>query len=406
MMTVSLFTPTHNPCWLAEAYQSIRHQDWQEWLILAQCSVNDVPDFQDSRVRILSAPEELSGVGALKRYAASQCHCDILVELDHDDLLMPNAIEALRTAFQNEAIGFVYSASANFQGNLQPTPQFNLAHGWEYRPVEYHEHTLEAHQPWPVTPASLSRIWYAPNHIRAWRATVYWQAGGHNPTLDILDDQDLVCRTYLTGTRFACLSECLYLYRVHNDNTWLARNTEIQAGTLRLYDQYIESLTLEWIRRENLLAIDLDGRLGSPPGYISVDRYDAQIITDLNERWPFEDSSVGVVRAFDVLEHLRDPLHNMTELYRVLAPGSYALIQVPSTDGRGAWQDPTHISFWNENSFLYYTDALLSRYIDTPVRFQAMKLVTTEKNANQVCWTQAHLVSLKGGYRPPGIVTI
>ncbi len=30
-------------------------------------------------------------------------------------------------------------------------------------------------------------------------------------------------------------------------------------------------------------------------------------------------------------------------------------ILVPSTDGRGAFQDPTHVSFWNINSFMYYS---------------------------------------------------
>jgi hypothetical protein len=27
---------------------------------------------------------------------------------------------------------------------------------------------------------------------------------------------------------------------------------------------------------------------------------------------------------------------------------------VPTTEGPGAWQDPTHVSFWNRRSFLYY----------------------------------------------------
>lgn len=405
-MKISIFTPTHDSRWLLPAYESIREQDWQEWIILAQCPVTAIPNFHDDRVRVVAAPSELSGVGALKRYAVSHCTGDVLLEIDHDDLLMPDAVERVRGAFADKSVGFVYSASANFQGDFQPTPRFNLAHGWEYRPMTYQGHSLEAHQPWPPTPASLSRIWYGPNHVRAWRTAVYWQAGGHNPAQSVLDDQDLVCRTYLTGCGFVCLPECLYLYRVHGDNTWLERNAEIQAGTLRLYDQYIEPLALEWARREGLLALDLGGRFGSPPGYISVDRKDAAVIADLSQPWPFEDNSVGVVRAYDVFEHLPNPLHTMTELYRILSPGGYAFIQVPSTDGRGAFQDPTHVSFWNENSLLYYTDSALSKYIDTPVRFQAMKLVTTEPNAINVCWVQAHLVSLKSGYRPPGIITI
>jgi hypothetical protein len=35
-------------------------------------------------------------------------------------------------------------------------------------------------------------------------------------------------------------------------------------------------------------------------------------------------------------------------------PGGTAEIVVPTTDGPGAFQDPTHVSFWNRRSFLYY----------------------------------------------------
>jgi len=193
---------------------------------------------------------------------------------------------------------------------------------------------------------------------------------------------------------------------VHTDNTWLQKNKEIQDGVWPLYDKYIEPLTLKWATYNGLLKLDLGGRLVKQVGYQSVDLKDADINTDLNEPWPFEDNSVGVIRAFDVFEHLKNPLHTMKELYRVLAPGGYAFIQVPSTDGRGAFQDPTHVSFWNENSFLYYTQTPWAKYIDTPVRFQTLRGYTTAKNEQQVCWTIAHLVSLKEDYRLPGIINI
>ena len=44
----------------------------------------------------------------------------------------------------------------------------------------------------------------------------------------------------------------------------------------------------------------------------------------------------------------------MNELWRVTQPGGLVEITVPTTDGAGAWQDPTHVSFWNRRSFLYY----------------------------------------------------
>ena len=118
-----------------------------------------------------------------------------------------------------------------------------------------------------------------------------------------------------------------------------------------------------------------------------------------------QENYFDVVTMWDVIEHLRDPIHTMKEMYRVLAPGGYVFIQVPSTDGRGAFQDPTHVSFWNENSFLYYTNSDWAKFIDTPVRFQAMRLLTTEKDVNQVSWVRAHLLKLTG-QRVPGLVLI
>jgi SAM-dependent methyltransferase len=79
-------------------------------------------------------------------------------------------------------------------------------------------------------------------------------------------------------------------------------------------------------------------------------------VADLTKPWPWPDSSVDYVRASHVIEHLPDKILTMNELWRVLKPGARADIAVPTTDGPGAWQDPTHVSFWNRRSFLYYED--------------------------------------------------
>jgi predicted SAM-dependent methyltransferase len=207
-------------------------------------------------------------------------------------------------------------------------------------------------------------------------------------------------------TKFHHIDKGLYVYRVHGDNSWLTYNQDIQNGVYPLYDKYIEKMVLKWADDNELLKLDLGGRLSKQEGYLSVDLKDADINFDLNKDWPLKDNSVGVVRAFDIFEHLTDSVHTMKELSRVLAPQGYAFIQVPSTDGRGAHQDPSHKSFWNINSFKYYTDKTFSKYIDTPVRFQVMRLYDTEKNKDGVIWTMAHLVNLKGGIRPPGIIEI
>jgi hypothetical protein len=93
------------------------------------------------------------------------------------------------------------------------------------------------------------------------------------------------------------------------------------------------------------------------PGYLNVDRVPpADVIADLNAPWPWGDSSVDEIRAWDILEHLRSPIHTMNEAWRVLKRGSLFDIEVPTTDGRGWAQDPGHVCWppWNRNSFFYY----------------------------------------------------
>ena len=113
-----------------------------------------------------------------------------------------------------------------------------------------------------------------------------------------------------------------------------------------------------------------------------------------------------MILADDVLEHLPDKLHAIKEVYRVLAPGGYFLSRTPSTDGRGAFQDPTHVAFYNENSFLYYCDSRWAQYIDSPVRFQSLRLFTTPPDEQRVSWVVWDAIAIKDGWRGPGAVLI
>jgi SAM-dependent methyltransferase len=403
-MTVSLFTPTHDTRFLRELYDSIKHQPFHEWVVVYNNGATPI-DFKDERVKSFTLDFAPEWVGPLKKYACERCTGDILLEMDHDDLLMPTAIEEVLEAFKTPDVGFVYSNSIHCTDKFEPVNRFDPRYGWEYREATYKGHKLEEHVSFPPTPNAVGRIWFAPNHLRAFRRDIYNQIGGYNKDMRILDDLDLMCRMYQV-TRFKHIDKGLYIYRVHGKNSWLKYNAEIQKNVYRIHDQYIEDLCLRWADMNGLRKLDLGGAIDTKPGYEVVDIYEGDVKCDLNERWPFDDDSVGVVRAYDIFEHLRDPIHTMKELYRVLSPGGYALIQVPSTDGRGAFQDPTHVSYWNENSFLYYTDQQKARFIHTPVRFQEMRKYTTPKDKQQVCWTVAHLVKLAPGIKVPGLVSI
>jgi glycosyltransferase involved in cell wall biosynthesis len=92
------------------------------------------------------------------------------------------------------------------------------------------------------------------------------------------------------------------------------------------------------------------------PDYVNVDVVPepGKEAIDLRKTWPWAESAVDHVRALDLVEHLPDKVFTMNELWRVLKPGATVEIAVPTTDGTGAFQDPTHVSFWNRRSFLYY----------------------------------------------------
>ena len=86
------------------------------------------------------------------------------------------------------------------------------------------------------------------------------------------------------------------------------------------------------------------------------DRDTVMTVADLNDRWPWADGTVDYILALDIIEHLQDKIHTMNEAWRVMKNGGIFHIEVPTTDGLGAFQDPTHVSFWNRNSFFYFTD--------------------------------------------------
>lgn len=62
------------------------------------------------------------------------------------------------------------------------------------------------------------------------------------------------------------------------------------------------------------------------------------------------------IRLFDVLEHIVDIKTAMTNLLFLLCIGGELHINVPYDLSLAAWQDPTHVHAFNENSWLYYTE--------------------------------------------------
>lgn len=419
---ISVFTPFHkkDSSFLKEAYQSLLEQTFQDWewiiLLNGEGHKADIPFLVDKRIKIFGT-NKTNNIGALKKEACLKSSGEILLELDYDDLLTPDCFQKVYNAFQDEKIQMAYSNSCEFENETWKPNFYSEYWGWVNRPFVFQGHDLIESVAWKPSAQMMRRIEWAPNHIRAWRKKSYQEIGGHNEKLKVGDDHDLCCRYYIKygAQGIKHIDKCLYLYRVHPTNNVKLLNAEIQHQTDQNYLKYSRELAKRWANDNNLLCIDLGGRFDCPEGFKSVDRMDADIIMNLNEKWyKLEDNSVGVLRASHIFEHLKNPIHTMNEAFRVLAGGGFLFIDVPSTDGRGAWCDPTHISFWNETSFRYYTNKQFARYISPEYtgRFQLSRKVTwfpdEDFRKNNIFCVQADLICLKPPYsdRPVGEVLI
>jgi len=413
---ISVFTPSHNTKWLDECHKSLCEQtytDW-EWVVLLNGKAkNWSPNEKDSRVRVAFAKPQLGeNIGSLKRAAVELCEGNIFVELDHDDILLPTALEEINKALDNTEYGFAFSDFAQIKEDGSPdTSEFNNAYGWTYYDDENGYHVCESMD---IHPHNNAYIWFAPNHVRSFTREAYEKTTGYDPSLDILDDQDIVGKLYLV-TKFYHIKKNLYLQRIHGANTQTRedKNARIQSGTVTQYDNTIQKFMLKWAKDNSLLALDLGAAHNPAPGYLTIDMHSpADYIGDIFEVLEsFEDNSVGIIRAVDFFEHIPDKVRLWNEMYRVLAHGGMIVSLTPSTDGRGAYQDPTHNSFYNENSFWYFAYQEHRKYVpELKMDFHISRLVTyfpSEFNRiHNIPYVCANLIAKKESSKFGGKITL
>lgn len=410
---ITIITPTHDTTWLEETLRSLEAQTYEgesEWLVVPNNGVT-LSEAVIAKARIVPYEDEVTSVGKLKRFACENVdpNTEVIVELDHDDLLTPHALEAVAIAFSDPSVDFAYSNFAEFKDNSwQPYKKYLPGYGWMTRTAHYYAHNFREYRAFKVDARSMSLIFYAPNHVRAWRPEAYWDVGGHDESMQVCDDHDLVCRFYLEK-KMKHIDECLYLYRVHGGNTWLKRNKAIQVATKKVRTKYLYRMAIRQAELAGLPKVDLGSAHGKPDGFIGVDQYagpSVDRVCDVSGGLPFEDNSVGLVRAMDFLEHIPDSVGLMNEIWRVLADGMFLVSGTPSTDGRGAWQDPTHVSGWNNNSFWYYTNREYAKYVpEIKCRFQSMRVETYFPSdfhrRHDIPYVYADLAAIKSDARRP-----
>jgi len=225
---ISLFTPVYNTGeTLLRTWESVKKQtdkNW-EWVIVNDSNDGGITQGiaesianSDSRVKLYTFYNKTRGnIGESKYRAASLCNGSVLVELDHDDEITEDCLSLLKVAFGNPKVGFAYSDAIEMGVNgesLVYEPGFAMGYGKYYdinttkdKPPMFVSDTSN------INPLTIRALVSCPNHIRAWRRSVYFEVGGHNRNLRVADDYELMIRTFLR-TLFIKIPKMLYIQHI------------------------------------------------------------------------------------------------------------------------------------------------------------------------------------------------
>lgn len=258
--TVSIFTPAYNSFKRFDrAFESVINQsfkDW-EWIIL-----DDSPDSKnfdyindkiknDSRIKLYKSNKQDGFVGSTKRQVASLCNGKYLLELDHDDELHFLALETIVSAFKKYPdAGFCYSNCTEIfedGGHVRYGKGYAKGFGVHFDQHYQGRHLLGSDT--PINASTIRHIVGVPNHLRCWRKDVYFDINRHNNKMAIVDDYELIVRTFLK-TKFIHIPDVLYIQYMNSggNNTQEPRRAEIQRmvqATQKYYDKAIHERIIE-----------------------------------------------------------------------------------------------------------------------------------------------------------------
>ena len=237
----SIFTTTYNSYdKILRAYNSIKAQkciDW-EWVIL-----DDSPDdahflylkktlLSDNRIRLYKRAVNSGNIGNVKNESISLCKGKYILEMDHDDEILPDTLQDSVNLFESKPeVGFIYMDFINLyeNGNNSYYGSSCLCKGYgAYYCQKYNNKWVFVYITPNINNITLSHLVCCPNHPRIWRTSVLLQIGNYCQSLPICDDYEILLRTAL-NTKMAKIHKLGYVQYMNNSNNnfSLIRNKEI-----------------------------------------------------------------------------------------------------------------------------------------------------------------------------------
>lgn len=222
-------------------YRSLKNQKYTnwEWIIIDDTEGEDnwenlkrLVD-NDIRVKLVKTSRHSGYIGEMKAMAAGLAKGKWIIELDHDDDIVPELFDWIISASREYPdVGFIYSDFIEtFEGSEDPFSygeMFAFGFGGYFK-QRYKGRWQNVCQTQGINPKTARHIVGVPNHVRCWRRDVYNKVGGFNHELPVADDYELILKTFYE-TKFLRIAEIGYIqYRNTGGNNFtFIRNGLIQ----------------------------------------------------------------------------------------------------------------------------------------------------------------------------------
>ena len=256
----SIFTCTFNTTKkkLERLHDSLVGQTYPNWnwWILDDSKDNFTTDYiaklNDPRIFVIKNVSNHGNIGYNKHIIASACDGDYLVEIDHDDELTSDCLEKIKEAFDTyDDADFVYSDTLEYIDETNQAIYYGNEYGFgegKYRSeaVNGVEYNIAVSCP-NINAKTIRTIYTQPNHVRCWKKDFYHKIGGHNMDLSVLDDMEILIRTFLYG-KMAKVDKVLYIQHegergdTSTDNAQNKRFKEIQRVVWLLKEKYDKAI--------------------------------------------------------------------------------------------------------------------------------------------------------------------
>jgi O-antigen biosynthesis protein len=232
----SILTPVYNPGLdvLQEMIDSVLAQSFTDWELVLVDDLSPEDGVRtvlrdaaaaDDRIRVVERATN-GGICAASNDAVEAAQGEFLALLDHDDLLTPDALEAMHAAIQSEPdVDYLYSDEDKID-------------------EEGNHFALFRKPPW--SPERLRAQMYT-CHFSVLRASLVREVGGFRLGFDGSQDHDLVLRVTERARRVVHLPHVLYHWRAIASSTALSGEAKPYAvdARLRAVEDHIERTGLD-----------------------------------------------------------------------------------------------------------------------------------------------------------------